>query len=165
VWRLDPFAMKRQFTARPVNSETAACWERFLLAIRAALAENPDCEGLFRKTLPAFYERLVRAILETGPETRERFRKVREEYDHLWRKGDIDGAQMSKLMTDWITWLRLAGVDVKDDPELVVLSRSPFWKLILCELDRFDCDPHYRALLEIVAAALGEQVERRRAAS
>ena len=156
VSRVDPSANLRRFLARPADQSTIECWERFSAALDAALAKYPDCGLKLDVDFTAILDRLTRAILGKGPETRQRFLAVQREFDRLWRAGEIDGAKMQALFADWTAWLRLVGISVESDPGLQAFQNSDCMKLLLGEIDKLDCDPKYMALLSLIAKALGQ---------
>ncbi len=157
VWRLDPQAMRRLFLARPFDEATAECWERIFRCIRDALARNPDCAQQLAVEGPSVLDRLRRAIVAKGPETRERYVRSCAEYARLWRAGQLDSPEMATLFKEWCTWLRLVGISPSEDPAIRALLESPCIRRVLgdCKGLGFDCDPQAAALVRLIAEGCG----------
>jgi len=155
IWRVDPATGLRQFLGRPADQATIECWERFSATLEAALEKYPDCAIKLDVDFTAILDRLTRAILGKGPETRQRFLDMQREFERLWRAGRIDGPEMKKLFADWIAWLHLVGISIETDPGLLAFQNSTCLKLLLGEIGQFDCDPKYMALSHLIAKALG----------
>ena len=151
----DPATGLRQFLGRPADQATIECWERFSATLEAALEKYPDCAIKLDVDFTAILDRLTRAILGKGPETRQRFLDMQREFERLWRAGRIDGPEMKKLFADWIAWLHLVGISIETDPGLLAFQNSTCLKLLLGEIGQFDCDPKYTALSHLIAKALG----------
>ena len=156
VWRLDPYTNLRRWLSRPVDQATMDCWERFRASLDRAFEQYPDCALKLDAEFTAIMERLARAILDKGPESRQRFADVGREFDRLWRVGQVDGPEMAKLFADWTAWLRLVGISIDADPEVRALQSSVCFKLLFGAIDTLDCDPQYTALLKLIAGALGQ---------
>jgi hypothetical protein len=151
VWRLNPHIMDQQFFSRPVDDGVAQCWQRFFRSLGKALEHHSDCARQVDGAISTALDRLRRAILAKGPETRERYIKTSQEYLQLWRAGKLDGPEMAKLITDWCTWLRLVGISFEDDLALRGVLQSDCLKLILAECEPFDCDQQAQALVRLIA--------------
>ena len=158
IWRLDPNEARRQFVGRPMDPATADCWTRFVESLRDAFAKYPDCAEKLRTQMIAAVDRLRRAIVTEGPETRQRFEEAGAHYANLWREGRIDGPEMRKLVIDWCTWLRLVGIPL-DDPAFRDVMESQCWKLIRAEIASIDCDPRAIAFLRLLAEGCGHPLE------
>jgi hypothetical protein len=117
-----------------------------------ALTRHPDCADLGRK-LESVVDRLRRAIAAKGPETREQYIKTCREYARLWRAGKLDSPEMTKLVADWCTWMRLIGIAPGDDPELINILRSSCLKDLLSDGVSLDCDPQVMTLVNLIANA------------
>jgi hypothetical protein len=160
VWRSDPRAIQRGFLSRPYDQATTECWEGFLQGLRDVLARHPDCAQLLGSVPGSVIDRLRRAIVAKGPETRERYARVCEEYARLWQAGQLDSPEMAKLVTDWCTWLRLVGISPADDLELQELLQSPCVKALLAEGASLECDPQAGALVRLFLNAAGSNQQR-----
>ena len=124
-------------------------------SLHAALVRHPDCAmKLIDETIAAF-ERLLRAILAQGPETRRRFEEARERYAALWREGNLDGPEMRQLFADWCAWLKLIGLACENDEAFLALKKSNCWTAIARELKGIDCDPQAMALIRLIDEACG----------
>jgi hypothetical protein len=155
IWRLNPRRMTDEFFSRPMDAETANCWERIRRELRAALARHPDCA---RELLPAFRDvvnRLHRQTLEQGAETRRRLAESQRMYQRLWREGRIDGPEMRKLFADLVAWASLVGIDPGSDLEFVTLLHSRCFRRILGEISLRECDPQAIALLRSIVEHVG----------
>jgi len=148
IWRHDPAHADRAFFNRPWDEQTAECWVEFLRSIQAALQKYPDCAALLRRSVMDCQARLRRITVGNGPQTRDRFYHSSAEYQSLWTAGAIDTAKMAKLFSDWVTWLRLVGITIENDPGMAALKASDCWRLIVGELKSTDCDPKIRPLLK-----------------
>jgi hypothetical protein len=157
IWRLNPHRVDEEFFSRPVDSETAECWARFFRSLAAALDRYPDCAQLLQRLIPEMVERLRRAIVAKGPETRERFDRASAEYRQLWRAGAIDGPDMAKLIGDWWAWLQLVGISIENDPGLAELHASECMRRLLAEVEAPDCDRQMVDLLQRLMASVGQQ--------
>jgi len=100
--------------------------------------------------LASVLDRLLRAIVAKGPETRERYARTCEEYARLWKSGQLDGTEMKQLFADWCTWLRLVGISIEDDPEFRQLFQEPCLKEVLAECKGLECDPQAAALVQLI---------------
>jgi hypothetical protein len=155
IWRRDSHHMEREFFARPTDKAVDDCWDRFFRELAAALDRNPDCRELIGKQLAETLDRLKRAVVAKGPETRERFFHTSDKYFALWRAGKLDHPDMARLFSDWCAWLRLVGVSIADDPGVRALADSDCLRRILAEMSSMDCDPQVAALIDIIARSCG----------
>jgi hypothetical protein len=148
IWRLDPSIMDRQFFDRPQDPGIAECWNRFFHSLAKSLRRNPDCARQINGTLVAMIDGIRRNIMAYGPETRDRYIKTCEQYLQLWRAGKLDSPEMTKLFTDFCTWLRLVGFSFEDDPAVKDLLQSECLKKVLYECEPLNCDPQIKSLVE-----------------
>jgi hypothetical protein len=150
VWRLNPRIVDTAFFSRPVDTATAECWTRFLQSLAGALDRDPRCAQQILATLADLFDRVQRAIVAKGPETRERFNQTSQKYLQLWQAGELDGPEMAQLFADWCAWMRLVGLSFEDDPAVKELLRSDCLKKMLVELEPLDCDPQAAALVHLI---------------
>ena len=129
-----PRAVRKQFLGPPIDQATADCWASHVRSLTAAFAKYPDCAKKLTAEMRAALDRWLRAIVAQGPETRQRFEEVREEYAKLWREGKLDGPEMRKLLGDWCAWLRLVGIDPCGDEQARAIKQSECWRLVPSEL-------------------------------
>jgi len=155
VWRLDPRAVRNQFLGRPIDQATADCWARHVRSLTAAFAKYPDCAKKLTAEMRAALDRWLRVIVAQGPETRQRFDDVREEYAKLWREGKLHGPEMRKLLRDWCAWLRLVGIDPCGDERAQAIKQSECWRMVSKELAGVDCDPQAIALMRLFEQECG----------
>jgi hypothetical protein len=155
VWRPDVRAIEREFLSRPYDQATADCWERFFRRLRDALVARPDCAELLRGSIESILNRLRRAIVGKGPESRERYARSCAEYERLWRAGQLDSPEMARLIVDWCTWLRLVGISLQDDPDFQRLLQTSCLKEVLTDCASLECDPQMTAFIKLIADACG----------
>jgi hypothetical protein len=153
VWRLDPYERQRQFMSRPMDEATAECWERYLLRMRMALRENPDC-GSFVSNLEAAFNRVLRAVVSKSAGSEAKLFELRRRYNELWHKGTISGPEMLALMQEVDALLRDAGVALDSDPAINEIAQSPCLKRLLDAVGPLDCDPTYSAFVQSVGNAV-----------
>lgn len=155
IWRRDPYIMERQFFSRPMDDATIDCWNRFFASVAKAFERHPDCAARFRALVHETVDRLKRAIVAKGPETRDRFFKTSEEYLALWSTGRLDGSEMEQLFADWCAWLRLSDISIEQDRAIRELRNMECLKRILAEIKPLDCDPQVKALVQIILRGCG----------
>jgi hypothetical protein len=150
IWRRDPHNMEREFFARPTDTATSDCWERLFRELARALDRHPDCRTLLGMQIAETIDRLKRAVVAKGPETRERFFHTSDKYFELWSSGKLDHPDMARLFADWCVWLRLVGVSIADDPGVQALGRSDCLRKVLAEMKPLECDPQVAALIKSI---------------
>lgn len=147
IWRRNPRKVAEDFLDRPMDDQTADCWARFGRELAEALRRHPQCSAQIRAALISTVNGLIRDATNKGPETRERLQRSAARYKDLWSAGQLDGAEMTTLLSELVTWLRLVGQPVEDNPGLQSLRESECLSLLLRELPSLDCDPQFNALL------------------
>lgn len=148
IWRLNPHRFDENYFGRPMDASTAECWKRFWQDVDAVSRQNPRCAGYVASTLLNLIRNLVRQALAKGPETRAHLLSAAQQYDQLWRKGDIGGADMAKIFANLISWLTL--VDLLPNQELVALVNSDCMKLLVAGIRPPDCDPQVVSMLQSI---------------
>jgi Concanavalin A-like lectin/glucanases superfamily len=156
VWRRDPQALWREFSRRPLDSATAACWHDFLLRIEEILRAHPDCARLLG-ALREVIERMLRAVAAHGPDAVAQLVRFGEDYRALWRAGAIDGSDMANLTQTWIAWLRSLGINPEADAMLQVLIRSGCFRLLWETSPGLACDEAFRRMIGLFVAATPER--------
>jgi hypothetical protein len=151
VWRLDPNFIDRNFLARPMNNDIAACWTSFFASLRKALRQDSVCTGHLNAALIATVDELRRVILTLGPESRDRYIKTCIRYQELWKAGQIDGPEMAQLVTEWNASLRLAGFSFHEVGDLAPFFRGHCFTDILALCAPLECDPHFLGLMAIIS--------------
>jgi hypothetical protein len=151
VWRRDPQAIWREFSRRPLDAATAACWHDFLLRIDEILGAHPDCARLLG-ALPEVIERMLRAVAAHGPDAVAQLLRFGEDYRALWRGGAIDGADMANLTQAWIAWLRSLGINPEADATLQALIRSDCFRRLWETSPALACDEAFRRMIGLFVA-------------
>jgi len=157
IWRLNPQRAAEEFLHRPMDAETADCWARFGIQLAEALRRYPDCARELHEALKSTIDNLIREAMNKGPETRERLYKTAEAYHALWRAGQPDSPDMTKLLMELVTWLKLKGMPVQDNVGVQALQNSKCLRLLLSELPSLECDPQFSRMLRVLAQRLGQQ--------
>jgi hypothetical protein len=152
VWRRDPQSLWREFSRRPLDAATAACWYDFLLRIDEVLRAHPDCSRLLGALRDAI-ERTLRTVAAHGPAAVEQLLRFRDEYRALWSAGTIDGSDMANLTQAWIGWLRSLGVNPEADATLQALIRSDCFRLLWETSPGLACDEAFRRMIDLFVAA------------
>jgi len=155
IWRRDPYHMEREFFARPTDNAVDDCWQRLFRELARALDRHPDCRVLLSAQLGDTIDRLKRAIVGKGPETRARFFRTSDKYFELWSSGRLDHPDMARLFADWCAWLRLVGISIADDAGARALLQSDCLRRVLAEIKPIDCDPQIEALIKTIQGACG----------
>jgi hypothetical protein len=150
VWRIDPFAMKRQFLARPIDRATADCWVKFIHALRAALAANPDCGQWLVAALAEMTAKFRAALAQLAPDKLAAFNQFVQQYDALWRVGLIDDPAMKALLANFRDFLIKEKVVVLNDPMWKQLYENECMQALLKALPKMDCDPEMLAILRAI---------------
>ena len=155
IWRLDPNAMKRAFLSRPFDDASAECWTRIFRAMGDALARDPECAQRLAAEIPAVFDRIHRAIVQSSSSARERFALLRAEYARLWSFGQFEGPAMAAVLAELCALLRAAGISPTDDPEVRALLTSPCMMMLrdACKGLDLECDPKGQALARAIAEA------------
>ena len=153
VWRVDPNTEFLDFIARPMDRPTIDCWARFRDDLARALAQHPDCARKLDADFTALLHQLAQAVRAKGPESQQRLADVQKEFRRLWQQGRLNGPEMTRLINDWLTWLRLVGGPGTSDSAVLAFQQAPCLQLLLGELKIPDCDPQLAALLQLVGAA------------
>jgi hypothetical protein len=149
IWRRDPRVMWRDFARRPIDQKTADCWHDFMQRIDEMLRAHPDCEERLLSGVRRVLKRMTRTVGAHGPAARAHAGQFYQRYRVLWRKGQIDGAAMAKLITEWSAWNRSLGVDVSADAEVHALLSDPCFKLMGESSVRIDCDSKFMGYLRL----------------
>jgi hypothetical protein len=157
IWRLNPRRVEDEFYARPMDRQTAECWQRFRCQIEEAFQRHPDCAKQMGKLVQEAVDSFIRQADAQGPETQSRLRRAASEYNRLWRGGKVDSPEMVDVFVDLIGWLRIAGIPPEGNAALATMTNSPCWQLILGELTPLDCDRQFMALLRAVADNIGDR--------
>jgi hypothetical protein len=157
VWRLNPHIVDDLFWSRPVESDVADCWRSFVLCLAGAMDRDPECAQVVHRLLNEFLDRIQRAIVAKGPETRERFNRTSQKYLELWQAGDIAGPEMSKLFAEWCAWLQLVGISLADDSLLKDLLGLDCLKKVLACCEPFDCDPQWAPFIQLIAQGCAKE--------
>jgi hypothetical protein len=157
IWRLNPRRVEDEFYGRPMDRETAECWQRFRLQIEEAFRRHPDCAKLLRKFSQDAVDSLIRQTMAKGPETQNRLLNAAEDYNRLWRNGQVDSTEMVEVFVRLILWLRIAGVALEDNVALATLQNSECLRIILAGLKPLDCDRQFMTLLREIADNLGDR--------
>ena len=151
VWRIDPIAMRRQFLARPLDRATADCWTKFINAINAALAANPECAQWLLNALADLQKKFLDALKQLSPDKLAEFNQFVLQYDALWRAGLIDDPAMSGLLNTFRDFLIKENVVVLTDPLWKRIAEDKCMQSLLKALPRMDCDPEMLAILRAIA--------------
>jgi Concanavalin A-like lectin/glucanases superfamily len=155
LWRLDPQALWREFSRRPLDAAAAACWHDFLLRIDEILRAHPDCARLLG-ALRDIVERMLRTVAAHGPGAVGQLVRFGEDYRALWRAGAIDGSEMANLTHAWTAWLRGLGVNPEADAMLQALIRSDCFRRLWETSPGLACDAAFLRMIGLfVAAASG----------
>jgi hypothetical protein len=157
VWRLNPHIVDTAFFARPIDRESADCLDRFLRQLATALQSDPDCAQQLYRAFTGATDKMLRAIMALGPETRERLNRTSRRYFQLWHAGKLDSPEMAQLLSEWCAWLRLAGVGF-EHRELEAFLRSDCVKKLLARCVPLDCDRELAAMMKLLARTCSDAV-------
>jgi hypothetical protein len=152
IWRLNPHRFDENYFGRPMDSNTAECWKRFWQDVDAVSRQNPRCAGYVASTLLNLIRNFARQALAKGPETTAHLLSAAQQYDQLWRNGDIGGADMAKVFANLIAWLNL--VDLLPNLELLRLANNECLTLLAAGIKPPDCDPQAVSMLQSIVNSL-----------
>lgn len=150
VWRINPHRVGDEFTDRPVDPDVSRCWAEWARATGEMLAANRDCAERVRDLLMRAVQSMIRDGLTHGSETRERWEQASLRYRQHWRAGEL--GDIAPVIADLLAWLRLAGLDPAEDPDVAALLNDPCLTTILQHAPPLDCDPDFVGLLRDAAS-------------
>jgi hypothetical protein len=154
VWRLDPFRIRNVFVQRPLDRDTAACWEAALRSLIEQVASRPDCAELLRREMPRALDEMRRQI-RVGDVARERYADICDSYAWLWRAGQINGPEMARLLRGWCGLLEDLGVDLSYGSKALAVARDCTEGLDLSAL--VECDRELAGFLELLRRECAEE--------
>jgi Concanavalin A-like lectin/glucanases superfamily len=152
IWRINPHRADDEFTGRPVDEGVKECWAQWTQALRDVLSRHLDCAIHLRDMIRRAIDSLIRDGLNHGVQTDERWHKAADSYRDHWSHGDL--ADIVPVLVDLVTWLRLAGLDPRHNPDVVALLDDACLKTILEEAPPPNCDPQFTNMLRDLASAL-----------
>lgn len=152
VWRIDPHRVDDEFTGRPVDPDVSRCWAQWGRAAGEALAANRDCAQRVRDLLRRAVQSMIRDGLNHGDETRHRLQQAAQHYRERWHADEL--GDIAPIIADLLAWLRLAGLDPADNPDVAALLNDPCLAELLEQVPAPDCDPDFTGLLREAAGAV-----------
>jgi hypothetical protein len=150
IWRLNPRRFHQAFYARPMDAETAECWQRFQREIDESFRRHPECVAQIGAALKQAIANFARHSVAEGPAMQERLLQSAKNYNRLWVNGEIENEEMVQNFVDLLKSWEASGIDLQDSDMYAGLARSPCLRLILSEITVPDCDRQVKALLEAV---------------
>lgn len=152
VWRLDPNEVGRKFLSRPLDPETADCWQRFSQRVNEAAARDPECQPVVLEEIMKQVAQVRRSISEQGPEALALYASLCGEYERFWKEGKLDSPEMKQLFHFFCEQLQEMKIKVDGGPLYRILNSSCFSE-ILSDPGLLDCDPKAAALVQLIANA------------
>jgi hypothetical protein len=149
IWRFHPDSIWHDFTNRPIDSDTAKCWEHFLERLNEVFTQYPDCALRFGQVISAGLDTALATIRANGPAAVAHAGNTYRRYFELWQTGRLDTPEMAQLITDWFAWLTAQGISLQSDPQLMDFFRSPCFQHILEACRGFDCDDQFLQYLKM----------------
>ena len=152
VWRLDPNEVARKFLSRPLDPETAECWEKFTRRLNEALARDPECQPFVLNEVLKQVTEIRRSISAQGPEALDLYAALCREYERFWKEGKLDGPEMKQLFQFFCEQLQKMNIRVDGGPLYKELSASCLSE-VLSDPGLLECDPKAAALVHLIANA------------
>jgi hypothetical protein len=143
IWRFHPDSIWHDFTSRPIDSDTAKCWERFVARLSEVFALYPDCALRFGRVVSAVLDNTLGTIRSHGPGAVAHAGDIYRRYMELWRAGQIDSPAMAQVIRDWRAFLTAQGILVEADAQLMDFFHSPCFQHLVEAFQGFDCDDQF----------------------
>ncbi|MFL1462271.1 LamG-like jellyroll fold domain-containing protein [Roseococcus sp. DSY-14] len=152
LWRHDPAAMRREFLARPMTPELAACWEEIIRRVRAWMAADPAGAAALLDAVRAETDAFLRALRLRPEPAQDRLRHALAEVLAAWFAGEIGGRRMEQAYGAWRAALAEQGFS-SALPEVALADPAPW--VVRPPPPTLDagCDPQLLRFLRIMARA------------
>jgi hypothetical protein len=148
VWRANPRRVFDDFFDRPMDPETAACWDDYLRRLRRWMDSNPDCADRLQADVTAAANSVLRDALNHGPRLRQHLADSAKRYRAHWRAGELDSPAMARVLVELASALQAAGIAPDVNPDVMSLRQSECMRRFRSEVGSPDCDRQFMAMLE-----------------
>lgn len=148
VWRANPRRVFDDFFDRPMDPETAACWDDYLRRLRRWMDSNPDCADRLQAEATAAANSVLRDALNHGPRLRQHLADSAKRYRAHWRAGELDSPAMARLLVELASALQAAGIAPDVNPDVMSLRQSECLRRFRSEVGSPDCDRQFMAMLD-----------------
>ncbi len=148
VWRANPRRVFDDFFDRPMDPETAACWDDYLRRLRRWMDTNPDCADRLQTELTAAANSVVRDALNHGSQLRQHITESAKRYRRHWRAGELDSPSMARLLGELGSALQAAGIAPDVNPDVMRLRQSECLRRFRSEVGSPDCDHQFMAMFD-----------------
>jgi Concanavalin A-like lectin/glucanases superfamily len=148
VWRANPRRIFDEFFDRPMDPETAACWDDYLRRLRRWMDSNPDCADKLQAEVMAAANSVLRDALNHGPRLHQHLVDSAKRYRAHWRAGELDSPAMARLLGELASLLQAAGIAPDANPDVLSLGQSECLRRFRSDVGAPDCDRQFMAMLD-----------------
>lgn len=147
VWRVNPYRVDDEFTARPMDDDLKRCWAEWRRKLDQVMRTEPECGpqtvGLIEAAIAALFQALFDNNLHNRPDVVDLVARYRE----LWADGRL--SDMPPVLADLQAAMFRAGIDIPNLPEVKALTDDGCAQRVLNGLG-IDCDHEWADMMNSV---------------
>jgi hypothetical protein len=160
IWKWEPDAAYYNFFCR----KTCGCWAHLFRGIGKA-ASGPEGHERLRSLLQCLggvQTEIIRAVRRQDEGTLKAIEKLSRRYRELWCRGSIDGAEMRRVLEEWMRLLEhILGERLPGALRQMVacVDRHGLLGVQTCGVDLKTCDPAFAGFIQMLTELLPKEVK------